>query len=540
MAGIADFTDDLFGGAQLVFLSLILGGVVCALFVLRPLQGDPATSGAPVDVAIRLVVAGAAALVPTQLVHLALKAEALSGTIGRPVYGQFFATGFAHAALIRTGIAALVVAAGLWLSRAPRSQGRWALVGALSVAVAVAGAWLSHGASRFEDRAALMGLTALHAAAAAVWVGGVALLVVLWRVARREPRYRDMWPLVLRRFAAVGAGALAVIAVTGLPLGISYVADLGGLVGTGYGAMVVTKTALLAVAMGLAFRNFHAARARAGGSGASALRTETPYTIETEFLVLVVLLLSAASLSSQPPAVDIVKERATWSQVVEVFAPKPPHLTTPSIAEISRRPVVGPETVSQERTIGDEWSDFNHNISGVFVIVAAVMSLLARVNGFGWCRHWPLAFSALGAFLFFRTDPETWPIGPVGFVDSFKDAEVMQHHVALLLAIALGVLEWRARTSPRPGSKLPYVFPILVALGGVLLLTHSHTAFEIRSQFLVQVSHTAMGFLAVVLAAGRWLELRLQAPAAAVAGTVGQVAMLLVGIILLFYTETIV
>jgi putative copper resistance protein D len=328
--------------------------------------------------------------------------------------------------------------------------------------------------------------------------------------------------------------------VTGLPLGTSYVADLGGLVGTGYGAMVVTKTALLAVAMGLALHNFRAARAAARGSGASPLRTETPYTIETEFLVLVVLLLSAASLSSQPPAVDIVKERASWSQVVEVFAPKPPHLTTPSIEEISQRAPAGPVVTPQERTLGDEWSDFNHNISGLFVIVVSVMSLLARVKGFGWCRHWPLGLAALGAFLFFRSDPETWPIGPVSFIDSFKDAEVMQHHVALLLAVALGVLEWRARTAARPGSKLAYVFPVLVALGGVLLLTHSHTAFEIKSQFLVQVSHTAMGFLAVVLAAGRWLELRLQPPAATVAGVIGQVAMLLVGIILLFYSETII
>ncbi|MGB8274573.1 MAG: copper resistance protein, partial [Alphaproteobacteria bacterium] len=165
-------------------------------------------------------------------------------------------------------------------------------------------------------------------------------------------------------------------------------------------------------------------------------------------------------------------------------------------------------------------------------------ALLSRVKGFGWCRHWPLGFVVLAVMLLLRSDPETWPLGPISFLESLKDAEVLQHRVAMLVALALGLLEWRARAAPRPGSRLPYVFPVLAVVGGVLLLTHSHAAFEIKSQFLIQVSHTAMGFLAVIVAGGRWLELRLRPPAAAVAGTASSVAMLLIGLILIFYRET--
>jgi putative copper resistance protein D len=53
------------------------------------------------------------------------------------------------------------------------------------------------------------------------------------------------------------------------------------------------------------------------------------------------------------------------------------------------------------------------------------------------------------------------------------------------------------------------VFPILCAFGGILLVTHAHTPFEIKRDYLVQSTHLAMGLLALIMAAGRWLELRL-------------------------------
>lgn len=156
-----------------------------------------------------------------------------------------------------------------------------------------------------------------------------------------------------------------------------------------------------------------------------------------------------------------------------------------------------------------------------------------------------MGFIGLSIFLFFRSDAETWPLGPIGFWEStFGNGEVFQHRIATLLAFVLGVLEMRARTN-READRLRYLFPILCAFGGILLLTHAHAEFELKSEYLIQSTHTAMGLLAVIMASGRWLELRLADTGESyhgllegrIAGFVSILAMFLIGLILLVYRE---
>ena len=89
----------------------------------------------------------------------------------------------------------------------------------------------------------------------------------------------------------------------------------------------------------------------------------------------------------------------------------------------------------------------------------------------------------------------------------------------------------------RRDTRLPFVFPVLALAGGLLLLVHSHAAFETKSSYLVQVTHTAMGLLAVLIACTRLLELRLAPSAGRAAGAASSVAMLLVALVLVFYRE---
>jgi putative copper resistance protein D len=116
------------------------------------------------------------------------------------------------------------------------------------------------------------------------------------------------------------------------------------------------------------------------------------------------------------------------------------------------------------------------------------------------------------------------------------DGEILQHRIATLLAFGLGTLEVRARTR-ETAHKLRYLFPVLCAFGGILLLTHSHAGFELKTEYLIQSTHTVMGFLAVVMAAARWLELKLTPPASTWAGITAIGAMGLIGLILMFYDE---
>ena len=99
-------------------------------------------------------------------------------------------------------------------------------------------------------------------------------------------------------------------------------------------------------------------------------------------------------------------------------------------------------------------------------------------------------------------DAEAWPLG--FWVSMFGNAEILQHRLATLLAFTL-----RLR--------------------------------EIKTDYLIQSTHFAMGLLAVIMAIGRWLELRLGEAGDVVpsrgAGLVAVCAMLAIGAALMFYKE---
>jgi putative copper resistance protein D len=187
------------------------------------------------------------------------------------------------------------------------------------------------------------------------------------------------------------------------------------------------------------------------------------------------------------------------------------------------------------------WSEYNHHAAGFFVFLMGVLALVdqtGRAAWSRWARHWPLLFLGLAAFLFFRNDPRAWPLGPAGFWESMVLPDVLQHRMVVVLVVALAVFEWMVRAGrlTRPGGRL--VFPLLCATGGGLLLTHSHAMFNLKSEFLAEVSHAPMGLLGVIMAWGRWLELRLPPADRRIPGWIWAAALAAIGLILLVYRET--
>ena len=233
-----------------------------------------------------------------------------------------------------------------------------------------------------------------------------------------------------------------------------------------------------------------------------------------------------------------------------MFAPQIPRTASPThqdliAGEAGRVAIIG-QVPSEAATA---WSDYNHNISGIFLTTMSLFAMLsyirlpASLSGLerylAYCtRYWPVGFVGMGIFLFFRSDAETWPLGPIGFWEStFNNGEVLQHRIATLLVFTLGVLELIARLPKNQNSKMPYFFPILAAFGGLMLLTHSHVGFQAKSAFLIQVGHTFMGVLSLILACGRWLELKLDKPGKDIAGFISVAAMFQIGLVLMFYRE---
>jgi len=540
MEGIADFLDALLGGIDLTSLALAVGSVFWGLFILKPWRRYHNDEAIIVHLCVKIIYLGAFTLAAVQLIEVAVKAWLIEETLDRSPFPAFADTIQFQAGLARALFALLLgLFARLSLKQNPHSSDHWTMALYLIVPLVVSGAWLVHGAGRFEYRIALMALTVLHQLGAAIWLGAIAQLLGIWRLKSHHPLLADLWPVLLWRFSALGIAAIVLLLASGIPLAWTYINSWTGLFGTGYGNLLVVKIWLFAIALGLAVTNHRAAkRCRAFGFCAD-VNKRVPYYIEAETFVLIGILFTAASLSSQPPSVDIPELTASWSEVIDTFAPRIPKFTSPShealiAGEAGRTAIVG-QTPSIAAT---EWSDYNHNMAGIFLFVISIVGLISYNKRYPWAKSWPLGFVALSIFLFFRSDAETWPLGPIGFWEStFSNGEVLQHRLATLLAFALGVFEYRARRINDPSSRLPYVFPILVAFGGLMLLTHSHVGFQAKTEFLIQIGHTTMGLLAIVMACGRWLELRLEPPAGTAAGLVSISAMLLISIILMFYRE---
>jgi putative copper resistance protein D len=275
---------------------------------------------------------------------------------------------------------------------------------------------------------------------------------------------------------------------------------------------------------------------------------------EVEIGIGVTIFFAAASLTSVPPAVDLTQDRVTVAEILErnrlemprLVSPDHDRLALPELqAKLDAEAQAGKPQAAFTPGSGElpprnaddiAWSEYNHHWSGVFVLA---IGLLALVNQAGarWARHWPLLFLGLAGFLFLRSDPEVWPLGSEGFFESFRDVEVFQHRVFVLLVVVFAIFEWRVRATGWRSSWAPLVFPLICAGGGALLLTHSHAIANVKDQLLIELTHTPLALASVAAGWARWLELRLVGRASRVAGWVWPLCLVLVGLILLGYRE---
>ena len=551
MAGIADFLDSLVGGFDLLCYSLLMGGLFWGLFVLKPWHQKPEYNSLLLQRTLALIYKGGFYLVAAQIFKIVLKVWLMTAVLERWPFPEFAQTTQFIGGLIRALLTGVLSGyCYYYLRNNPYSKSHW--IGALivSVPMVVSGAWLVHGAGRFDNQVLLMTLTVIHQLGAAAWLGSVFQLVNIWWLRQDQKVSSTLWPLALHQFAFLGIASVVLILLSGLPIALQYIDSWDGLMGTGYGNLLVVKLALMAMALGFALLNKSAIIKFLASGHDYVLTHRVPYYIQAEAVVLVILLFAAASLASQPPAIDVPNLTASWQEVLNTFHPQIPQLQSPShialIAGEAGRVAIIDQVPSIAAT---DWSNYNHNIAGIFLTVMSFFAMLSYVKQLPitsqtvqryltMTNYWPLGFVGLGIFLFFRSDAETWPLGPIGFWEStFNNGEVLQHRIATLLVLTLGIFELSARLTKNPNSKLPFVFPILAAFGGLMLLTHSHVGFQAKSAFLIQVGHTTMGLFSLVLACGRWLELKLDRPGKDIAGFISVAALFQIGIILMFYRE---
>ena len=521
---MAGFVDVLLRGLALCGQAVAVGGVFFGLVLLRPALAARPTLAGLLARSLATTAAGAAAAACAQVLSLGVQVVALAGDGGWPLR-EILATTYFRAAAGRILAGALVLVGCTVVRR--RAVGWGWLLQLVGVAgLTLAAAWTSHAAARLGPRAFLLTLDALHQLAAGVWIGGLAqLLVLAWG------RSAPPWPAgLLKRFSATALAAVAVLVAAGAGLAFAYVDGVGALLGTSYGLMVLSKAAVLAGLLVLGALNFFTVRQLPDTADVGPLRLRR--LVEVEFGLGATVLFVAASLTSLPPAIDVVAERATSAEVMRRLTPKPPTLTSPRIADMPVDDVKAPRTDADRA-----WSEFNHNVAGLFVLGMGVLALLHATGRARWARHWPLIFLGLAAMLLVRDDPGDWPLGPRGFWAGMLAPEVFQHRMFVLLITGFAVFEWMVRAGRLTSTRCALVFPFLCAVGGGLLLTHSHASLNIKEEFLNELTHAPLGLLGVLVGWGRWLELRLPEASARLPRWLWSGALVAVGLLLLLYRE---
>jgi putative copper resistance protein D len=414
----------------------------------------------------------------------------------------------------------------------------------LAVLILASSVMTNHAAARLDSRVSLIVFTTLHLLAAGAWIGGLPYLRMAVSAAPDE-----IACIFAKRFSYIATLSVSVLALSGVAASLKYVDSAAAMYGTSYGVMLGAKGCLFAALLALGAVNHRAIRNLSPGKLAPRLKR----CVEAEIVIGITAFLAAASLTSQPPAVDLKADRVSLSAILQRARPTWPRLRTPELRDISpptrhlseKRAAaniaeldVPRSDVAALNTPSDiAWSEYNHNWVGLMLLVIGMFAFLSRTGRVPIAGHWPLIFLALGVFIFIRADPENWPLGPNGFWESFDQVEVLQHRAAALMVVAFAAFEWRVQRN-KTRSLLPsLVFPAVCVIGGALLLTHTHALANSKDQVLAELSHTPLAILAVLAGCMRWLELRLPRPDSKIPGRMWPVCFMLIGALLLTYKE---
>jgi copper transport protein len=292
--------------AWLQFVGVVLAGgmLVFRALVLAPSRRALGEAGTR-EARVTTVVAAAGAVVALHAGLLGFLVGAypivgggLSGLINTEIEPIRAGTHLGQAWTLTTfawlGLLMLLVAS--WVSPRRREQ-LLAGAGLLGLLIAFGLSWASHPASR--GTLALLADYA-HLVAAALWVGGVVAITIMVAKARSLPRStRDaIARRSVLRFSKLALPTVVAVGLFGIYLAVRELPSPSALFSTGYGVVLLVKTAIVlgALALGAYHRRFVIPRI-ASGAPATSIRS----TIVFEMGLLLVALALAATLSQTAP-----------------------------------------------------------------------------------------------------------------------------------------------------------------------------------------------------------------------------------------------
>lgn len=530
-----DLLATLLHAATLSLEALLAGGVFLLLFVAVPAGADVRARSA----CRRGIQWAALAMLVAEAASIAVETALLVGNSGMTV-----AQALNGGPLVPQACAVFSALVLLLLARFAGDPLRlWTRLAMLASALALVGAAvaLSHAASRMDHRMLLSALTALHHLGTAAWIGAMPFLLVALNDTGDIAAARR----IIRRFSRMAMISVAMLVGAGIMLARFYVGSYSGLYGTSYGVLLMVKIVLLLLILLLGAANWYAQREveRAPARLLMRIRRFAEAEIGLGFTVI----LAAAALTSQPPAVDMQMDRVTLPEIHARMRWEALRLKSPPYTVLApATPIdVAVKTAQYQPPAPSDandmaWSEYNHHWAGLIVLLAGALALASRFRRMHWARFWPASFAGLAVFILLRADPESWPLGPRPFWGSFFAPDVLEHRLAAALILGFAAFECAVQAGKLRAAWARYAFPLMCAGGAALLLTHGHSLADGKDEVLVLMNHATLALFAVVAGWSRWLELRLpreEDGERRLAGYLWPLALMAVGVVLLDYRE---
>lgn len=263
-------------------------------------------------------------------------------TLGQTRYGHLWLARFG----LIVGLGLVLSACGWWFTK--RRQVEGILAWALSIALVLPFALISHASAQPTGRTVAIGADATHLFATSVWAGGLAMLVfVLFPGVRKmtpAPR-ADVIAAVVPRFSTLALIAMAGISITGFYAGWLQVGNLAALTETDYGKSLLAKLILFAVILVLAAVNLLVIDRRLRNRDLAPVWTRRlRWTVSSELVLIVLLLLAVGRMTSLQPARDVMVERARQVEIAFDTDPSTTLLLAPGVVGVNhfRLEVSGP------------------------------------------------------------------------------------------------------------------------------------------------------------------------------------------------------
>jgi copper resistance protein D len=521
-----DLLSTLLRAANLSFEALLLGGILYLLAVARPAGASTRVQ----SLCLWGIRRAALALTVSEVVTVALASASLLGDTDLHLR-DLFATKFFEA-----GMSAALLAFLLWAC----ARGKTAVKAMIPLALLLLAATVStsHAAARMDNRLLLAMATAAHHVGTAAWIGAMPFLLTSLGRAETVEEARAM----ARRYSTMAVVSVVVLVLAGVCMAWFYVGSWNGLYGTSYGVLLLAKIYLLLIMLLMGAGNWLVVRRL--NAAPQPLLARLRRFAEAEVGLGFTAILAAASMSAQPPAVDVT-DQVSLPVIAARMRPEIPRLTSPTAAQLTPPTSIESavrETEFQANGGSDDtdrkWSEYNHHWAGLIVLAAGLLAFLSRFRGMRWARFWPLTFAGLSIFILLRADPENWPLGPRPFWASFSAPDVLQHRAAAVLILGFAAFECAVQAGKLRARWASMIFPVMCATGAVVLLTHNHAPSDMTADLLASMSHTPIALLGATAGWLRWLELRLPPSRdSRIAGVLWPLFLAAAGLVLLNYRE---